>query len=1117
MAYKFRKVDSIFSGIFYSHPTFLLNLLTLEAIVMKHSFVLVLVSLLLFNFLFAFPPEDKSLLNEQTFSGLKLRGIGPAFTSGRIGDIAIHPDDPNLWYVAVGSGGVWKTRNAGTTWQPIFDDQASYSIGCLTIDPSNPTVIWVGTGENVGGRHVGYGDGVYRSLDGGASWENMGLKKSEHISKIIVHPENSDIIWVAAQGPLWSKGDERGLYKSTDGGKKWKKVLGDAKWIGVTDILIDPRNPDRLYAATWQRHRNVAAYMGGGPGSGIHRSVDGGNTWEKLSNGLPGGNLAKIGMAISPQNPDVVYAAIELDRRTGGVYRSANRGGSWQKMSGTVSGGTGPHYYQELYASPHAFDRIYLADVRMQISDDGGKTFRRMKEQSKHSDNHAMAFRENDPNYLLVGTDGGVYESYDLAETWHFFDNLPVTQYYKVAVDDSKPFYNIYGGTQDNFSQGGPSRTLWANGIQNSDWLLTLGGDGHQSATEPGNPNIIYAESQQGFLSRIDLTNGETISIQPQPEAGEDYERFNWDSPILVSPHKATRLYFASQRLWRSDNRGDSWTAISGDLTRDQDRIKLPIMEQTWGWDAPWDYYAMSNYNSITSLAESPKMEGLIYVGTDDGLIQVTEDGGKNWRKMEVGSLPDVPKTAFVNDIKADLFDVNTVYIALDNHKFGDYKPYLLKSTDRGKSWKSIKGDIPDRTLVWRVVQDHVKSNLLFAATEFGIYFTINGGSKWIKLSGGVPTISFRDLVIHKGENDLVGASFGRGFFVFDDYSVLRNVSEKQLQQEATLFPARKSWWYIQRQMRSFFSASSYSAPNPPYGAVFTYYLKDALTTKKAERKKKEGELKKEKKNLKFPGWKTLSDESRQDAPQIWAIIKDNSGEVIRIFPAVNKKGFNRIVWDLRYPPTDAVNNLNDFNGGYTGAMVAPGKYSVTLAKMENGVSAEIAGPMEFEVEQLAKGALTGASPQKVSEFWQETERFNKSMTAARSVFTKTLERVKILQKTLSRLKLAPGNFDKQLHDLKQEMLEMEEELFGSSLKREVGEKNNPSIFSRHRVASGNWGTTYGPTITQRRSLEIAGSDFQKLKTKLEGIVNTEIPQIEKALKEAGAPYIDGQEIPEYK
>ncbi|HJN06827.1 MAG TPA: hypothetical protein QF480_09445, partial [Bacteroidales bacterium] len=441
---------------------------------------------------------SKDTLKAKTFTGLKFRNIGPALMSGRISDIAIHPQNNNIWYVCAGSGGVWKTTNSGTTWTPIFDGQKVYSIGCVAVDPNNPHIVWVGTGENVGGRHVGYGDGIYRSNDDGNSWKNMGLSESQHISKIIVHPENSDIIWVAAQGPLWSKGGDRGLFKSIDGGKSWNKTLGDEEWTGVTDISIDPRNPELMYAATWQRGRTVAAYMGGGPGSGIHRSNDGGLTWEKLTKGLPSSNLGKIGLVISPQKPDVIYAAIELDRRTGGVFRSDNRGSSWSKQSGAVSGATGPHYYQELYASPHQFDRIYLADVRIQVSDDGGKTFRRLKEKNKHSDNHAIAFRKDDPDYLLVGCDGGVYESFDLAENWRFMANLPLTQYYKLAVDDAMPFYNIYGGTQDNGTQGGPSRTDNRSGITNADWVMTLFADGHQPATEPGNPNIVYSEWQEG-------------------------------------------------------------------------------------------------------------------------------------------------------------------------------------------------------------------------------------------------------------------------------------------------------------------------------------------------------------------------------------------------------------------------------------------------------------------------------------------------------------------------------------------------------------------------------------------------------------------------------------------
>lgn len=1065
--------------------------------------------------------EDKnsdkdSLFTDATFSGLKLRNIGPAFMSGRIADIAINLDDPNQWYVAVGSGGVWRTDNAGTTWKPIFDDQSSYSIGCVTIDPSNPFAIWVGTGENVGGRHVGYGDGVYRSMDGGASWENLGLKESQHISKIIINPDNSDIVWVVVQGPLWSKGGDRGLYKTMDGGKKWKKVLGDNDWAGVTDLVIDPDNPDQLYAATWQRHRNVASYMGGGPGTAIYRSSDGGENWEKLTKGLPKSNMGKIGLAISPQNPDVIYAAIELDRRTGGIYKSIDRGSSWEKQSDTVSGGTGPHYYQELYASPHQFDRIYLADVRMQVSDDGGRTFTNMKEENKHSDNHALAFRTDDPDYLLVGTDGGLYESFDLAENWRFIANLPVTQFYKVTVDDAEPFYNIYGGTQDNSTQAGPSRTNWTYGIRNSDWFLTIGADGHQPATEPGNPNIVYSESQQGFLYRVDLTNGEILMIQPQPEAGGEFERFNWDSPILVSPHQSTRIYYASQRVWRSDNRGDSWTAISDDLTRDQERITLPIMGKTWSWDSPWDFLAMSTYNTITSLAESPLQEGLIYAGTDDGLIQITEDGGSNWRRVEVGTLPGVPKTAFVNDIKADLFDVNTVYVALDNHKFGDLNPYLLKSTDRGKSWTSIKGNIPDRTLIWRVVQDHVKPNLLFTGTEFGIYFTIDGGGKWMKLKSGVPTIPFRDLAIQRRENDLVGASFGRGFFIFDDFSVLRDVSKEQLQQEATLFQPRKAWWYVERSLGVIQGSSTYTAPNPPFGAVFTYYLKNALTTLKDERQKKEKEMLKEGQTGSFPGWDKVEAERRQDVSKIWLTIKDTEGNVIRRIEGENKKGFHRTAWDLRFPPTDAIRNENDISGGYIGAMVAPGEYTVTLSKEEDGNITDLSQAMSFQVERIFEGALAGADPKESATFWREAENLNRLSTAARQVIRNALKRVTLLQKALIRTSAAPGNLDNELHQLKQTLFELDEQLNGNRSKEQVGEKTKPTIADRHSVASSTFSSTYGPTSLHKMSLEIAKSEIQQLRIELNEIVEKELPEIEKALRDAGAPWMEGQTIPEY-
>ena len=1063
--------------------------------------------------------KDKdSLLSDKTFSGLKLRNIGPAFCSGRIADIAINPKDPNEWYVAVGSGGVWKTTNAGTTWKPIFDHQTSYSIGCVTLDPQNPLIVWVGTGENVGGRHVGYGDGIYRSSDGGESWKNMGLKNSQHISKIIVHPKNPDIVWVAAQGPLWNKGGDRGVYKTTDGGTSWKKVLGDDEWVGATDIVIDSRNPDMLYAATWQRERNVAMYLSGGPGSGIYRSTDGGKNWGKLTKGLPSSYMGKIGLAISPQNPDVLYAAIELERRTGGIYRSENRGISWEKMSDAVSGATGPHYYQELYASPFKFDRIYLVDIRIQVSEDGGKTFTRMKEKFKHSDNHAVAFRKDNPDYLLVGTDGGLYETFDLAENWRFIENLPVTQFYKIAVDDTEPFYMIYGGTQDNSTEGGPSQTMYTDGIKNSDWFIIRGWDGHQPATEPGNPDIVYAEGQQGFLSRIDRTNGETLTIQPQPGEGENYERYNWDSPILVSPHSPTRLYYASQRVWRSDNRGDSWKPVSRDLTRNQERFTLPIMDKYWSWDSPWDVEAMSNYNTITSLAESPLMEGLIYAGTDDGLINVTEDGGKNWRRIKVGSLPDVPKTAFVNDIKADLFDANTVYVALDNHKHGDLNPYLLKSTDRSKSWESIKSNIPDRTLVWRLVQDYVDPNLLFTATEFGVYFTIDSGKKWIKLTGGVPTIAFRDLQIQRRENDLVCASFGRGIYILDDYSCLRNISVEELEKEAVLFQPKKTWWYIQNDLGVVQGSETFTAPNPPFGTVFTYYLKDNYKSLKTIRQEKEKKEIEKKEKVSFPGWDELEKERREGEPKIWLTVRDKAGNVIRRVEGKNSKGFNRVAWDLRWPATDAILNPSDTARHYTGAMVAPGEYSVTLSKEIDGVTTDLSKPMKFEVERMYKGALVGANPDVTAAFWRETEKLNRSVSAATKILNSTLTKISLMEKALERTPAAPGNLDKQLYDLMQELYAIDEKMNGNGSKSEVGEKNNPTVLSRLNISTwGSFGSTYGPTENLKGNLEIASSEFVQLKKELDELLKVKLPAVEKALMDAGAPWVVGQPIPEVK
>lgn len=1071
---------------------------------------------LLFFFILSIPNETQAQQakdSDTLFKGFKLRSVGPAFMSGRIADIEIHPENESIWYVAVGSGGVWKTENSGTTWTPIFDNEVSYSIGTVVIDPNNTNTIWVGTGEDVGGRHVGYGDGVYKSTDGGKSWKNMGLKNSQHISRILIHPEDSNTIWVTAQGPLWNKGGERGVYKSTDGGKNWKKTLGDNEWVGATEIVMDPRNPDRLFAATWQRHRTVAAYMGGGPGSGLYRSDDGGETWTELTNGIPKSWKGKTGLAISPHDPDVLYAALELDRRTGGLFRSDDGGNSWKKQSDAVTGGTGPHYYQELFASPHQKDRLYLMDNNLQISEDGGKTFYRMNEKNKHGDNHAIAFKKSDPNYLIVGSDGGLYESFDLTKTWKYIENLPVTQYYKMAVDDAEPFYNIYGGTQDNSTQRGPSRTNNVHGIQNSDWSVILNWDGHQPATEPGNPNIVYAERQEGTLSRIDMSTGEVVDIQPQPGENEDSERYNWDAPILVSPHSPTTIFFASQRVWKSDNRGDSWTAISGDLTRDQERLTLPIMGRRQSWDGQWDVYAMSNYNTITSLAESPKQPGLLYAGTDDGLIQVSENGGASWRKIDVGSLPGVPATAFVNDIKADLFDANTVYVALDNHKYGDFNPYLLKSTNRGQTWTSLANNLPKRTLVWRIVQDHVKPGLLFTATEFGLYASLDGGKKWAALKAGVPTISFRDIAIQRRENDLIGASFGRGFYILDDYSALREISANSLQQEAILFPVRDAWWYVPRPHLSFNSGkgsqgdSHYIAPNPDFGALITFYLKDEVKTMKEQRKASE---KNRSGDIPFPGWDELEEETLEQKPKVIVAISDASGSIVRKISAPAKAGIHRITWDLRYPDRNVV-KLGDSEKeqNNSGFMAPPGNYSATMYLSSKGSTKKLAGPVSFEVKRLYYGALDGSTPQIASKFWRDYENTSKVASKLQLDLKKTNQRAKAYQLAFHRSNAAPGSIDTALGVIVNELQELDSKTNGNFARREIGEKGKPSIGDRmFAVYRGIERATYGPTATHKAQMAIIDKQIRTTNTKL-GTINDQLDGIYQKLKAAGAPLVE--------
>ena len=1069
-------------------------------------------------------PEKAGGLTSDVLAGLAFRNIGPALTSGRLSDVVIHPRNRRVWYVAAASGGVWKTENAGLTWKPIFDDQGSYSIGCITLTPGNPEIVWVGTGENVSGRHVGYGDGVYKSLNGGETWTNMGLKASEHIARILVDPRDAATVYAAAEGPLWSPGGERGLFKSVDGGKTWKPSLEVSKDTGVASAEFDPSNPDVIYAAAYQRRRSVAAFMAGGPESGIYKSEDAGATWRKLTVGLPSGDIGKIGLAVSPLDPRVVYATVEAGPEQKGFYRSANRGESFEKRSSYISGGTGPHYYQEIFADPNTFDRVYQMDPVQKVSDDGGRTWRPVGEKNKHVDNHALAFVAGDPDYLLSGCDGGLYESFDRGRTWRFFDNLPVTQFYKLALDNALPFYNVHGGAQDNGSQLGPSRTLKANGIANADWLITFGADGYASAVDPTDPDVVYVEWQEGNLLRFDKKSKEAVYISPRPEPGDPPLRFNWDSPILISPHSPSRLYYASQHVWRSDDRGNSWKRISPDLTRGVFRLEQSIMGRTWSVDALWDHGAMSMFGTISAVAESPLVDGLIYAGTDDGLIQVTEDGGATWRRIE--SIPGVPPSYFVNRIKASKHDGNTVFAAVDDHKTGNYKPYLLMSADRGRTWTNIGAGLPDRTIVWSVAQDNVKKDLLFAGTEFGIYATLDGGRSWAKLSGGVPAISFRDIEVQEREGDLVGASFGRGFFILDDYSPLRALDATALGREAVLFAPRKALIYVPYRAfdssgKSFFGEGYYLAPNPPYGAEFTYYLKDSLRTSAEARREREKELSKAGKPIPFPGWEALRKEEAEDKPVLILTITDEAGGVVRRIPAPAGKGVHRVAWDLRYPPVDPIEpearqpeEWDDWDRAPEGPLVVPGKFTVSMAKLADGVLTPLGEPQTFMVESLGLSALAEKDKASLLAFQKKAGELQRAMMGAGAAAQEAGRNLEAMNKALLATPGAEPKLGEKVAALRERLRAATRRLFGDRTMRRRSEAVEPSLMER---VSTQLSTTCPVTETARRGYEIAASEYEKLQDEFRAIIEVELKKLGDELEAAGAPWTPGRGVPVWK
>jgi len=1063
------------------------------------------------------PVEEESLLSAGTFAGLALRGIGPALTSGRISDIAIHPEDKATWFVATASGGVWKTTNAGTTWTPLFDGEGSYSIGVVTIDPNYPCTIWVGTGENNSQRSVSYGDGVYKSIDCGASWTKVGLEHSEHIGKIIVDPRDSDTVFVAAQGPLWAPGGDRGLYKTVDGGETWELKLEISENTGVNDVVYDPRDPDVMYASSYQRRRHTWALVNGGPEGAIYKSVDGGETWNKLESGLPTVDMGRIGLAVSPADPDTVYAIIEAADDEGGFYRSTNAGASWEKRSDYVSGSA--QYYNEIIPDPKNVDRVYAVDTWMQVTNDGGASFNGMGGYRKHVDDHALWIDPENTDHLINGNDGGVYESWDRGGNWRFMANLPVTQFYKATPDNDFPFYNVYGGTQDNATLGLPARNTSSNGITNADCYVTVFGDGFKTQVDPTNADIVYSQWQYGGLVRYDRKSGQLIDIQPQPAVDDDPLRWNWSSPLIISPHDHQRLYYAAQRVFRSDDMGDNWTPVSPDLSRQIDRNTLKIMGKVWSIDAVAKNDSTSNYGNIVSLAESPLTEDLLYAGTDEGRIQISENGGENWRAVD--TFPGVPAMAYVTGITPSRHEADTVYATLDNHKQGDFNPYVIKSVDRGVTWTSVAGDLPERGQAHMLVEDHVRPELLFVGTEFGLWFTIDGGTKWIELSGGMPTIAVRDVEIQRRENDLVLGTFGRGFYILDDYSPLREVTEELLETDSHLFPVKKAWLFIEEARlglrgKAFLGDDYFTAPNPPFGATFTFYIKEAPKTLKAQRQEAEKKVEEEGGDISYPDWEDLRAEDREEDPVVVVTITDVDRNTVRRFTAPAGSGIQRTTWDLRYPafnPTslEPQGSGSPWDNPPDGPLAPAGEYTVSMALRVNDQLTPLGEPQPFTVELLDMATMPAEDREAAKAFQLKTGRLQRAVLGANRALGEAGDRLAHLKKAVMDTPGADTALRDRARELEVRLEALRVKLSGDRTVASRNEPTPPSITNRLYNAMGGWSTTMAPTGTHQQSYRVAAELFQPVLADLRQLIEVDLAALEAELEAAGGPWTPGR------
>jgi photosystem II stability/assembly factor-like uncharacterized protein len=1060
--------------------------------------------------------KGDTIITSSLVDGLKFRSIGPAWCSGRIADLAVNPKNPKEYYVAVASGNVWKTTNSGTTWDPVFDKYGAYSIGIVKLDPNNSNVVWVGTGENNHQRCLGYGDGIYKSVDSGKSFKNMGLKESRQIGAIVIDPKNSNTLFVACEGSAWGPGAERGLYKSTNGGSTWEKVLFVSENTGINNVVMDPSNSDILYATSEQRRRHIFTKIGGGPESAVYKSTDGGKSWRKIMDGLPSVEIGGMGIDVSPANPNMVYLVLEAQLGKSGFYRSTDKGESWNKMSDYSSSG---QYYNEIVCDPINADKVYSTETVSKVTVDGGKTWSSLGNNKRHVDDHAIWIDPKDTEHFLIGGDGGLYESWDSGKNYGFKENLPVTQFYRVNVDNALPFYNVYGGTQDNNSMGGPSMTTSRSGVANDEWFVTAGGDGFWIDTDPGDPNIIYTESQYGGMERFDRKSGESISIKPREPKGEPAWKWNWNAPLFVSKHAPQRLYTAANKVFRSDDRGNSWQVISDDLTTKTDRNSFPVMGKFWSAEAVAKDVSTSQWGTIVSLDESSIKAGLLYAATDDGVISVTDDAGKTWTQNK--TFAGIPEYTYVSDLKADRFDANIVYASFDNLQRDDFKPYLLKSTDKGKTWVSIAGNLPANGTVHSIEQDYLTPNLLFAGTEFGLFFTIDDGKNWVQLKSGLPTIPVFDIALQTRESDLVVATFGRGFYILDNFSPLRELSHELANREAYLFKPKNASLYIETSARNNQGSTYFMSKNPEYGATFTYFLKEVPKTKTELRREAEKKLFKEGKPIPQPGWRDLQLEEAAEPAHLIFTITDEEGKVVRRLTKAPSKGINRINWDLRYAGTSVSQNgkFDPVKESKGSIMAMPGKYKVGISSWVEGQEKELVTPVEFTCQKLNLATLPAADYQEVVTFEKKVTQLSAAINGSSQLISDLISRIETIKQAIYATPAADQKMMDVARQLGVKLEALKFKMEGVKAKaswEEIPPAEIPILIRLGNIADGHSGSTSAISTLEKDDLVILEEQFPPVLEELKKIVQKDIPELESAMNLVNAPWTPGR-LPVWK